>query len=54
MLLIDTTQQLALVEAEGDSVIRLSCSRLPRGFLTSQHDRETIEVGGEAAIDGLI
>lgn len=29
-------------------------SRFPRGFLTRQHDRQAIEVGDDAAIDGLV
>ena len=54
MLRIDTAQQLALIEPERDAVIGLPRARFPRGFLTGQHDRQAIEVGDEAAIDGLV
>ena len=35
-------------------MIRLPRSGLPRGFLTRQHDRQAIEIGDDAAIDGLV
>ena len=35
-------------------MIGLPRSRLPRGFLTRQHDCQAIEVGDDAAIDGLV
>ncbi len=35
-------------------VIGLPRARLPRGFLTGQHDGQAIEVGDEAAIHGLV
>ena len=35
-------------------MIGLTRARLPRGFLTRQHDRQAIEVGDYAAIHGLI
>src|SRR5262245_58116517 len=37
MLRIDSPQQLALVEAETQTVIRLACSRFPRRFLTRKN-----------------
>ena len=51
---IDPAQQLALVVSEGDGVIGLPRSGLPRRFLAGQHDRQSIEVGDDAAIDGLV
>ena len=54
MLRIDAAQQLAFVEPESEGVIGLPRSGLPRGFLTRQHDRQAIEVGDDAAIDGLV
>ena len=54
MLGIDTAQQLALVEAEGDAVIGLPRARFPCRFLACQHDGQTIEVGDEAARHGLV
>jgi len=54
MARIDAAQQFALVEAESDGVVGLARARLPRGFLTGQHDGEPIEVGHEAAIDGHV
>ena len=35
-------------------MIGLPRSGLPRGFLTSEHDRQPIEVGNDTAIDGFI
>ena len=54
MLRIDPAQQLAFIEPEADGVIGLTRARFPRGFLTSEHDRQAIQVGDHAAIDGLI
>ena len=54
MLWIDTAQQLALVEPKGEGVIGLPRSGLPRGFLTGQHDRQAIEIGDDAPIDGFV
>jgi hypothetical protein len=54
MLRIHTSQELALVEPEGEGVIRLPRPGLPRGLLPSQHDRQAIRVGDHAPIDGLI
>ena len=51
---VDTAQQLAFVEPEGDRVIGLTRSGLPRGLLTGEHDGEAIEVGDDAPIDGLV
>src|SRR5437899_7042579 len=54
MLPIDTPQQLALIEPERQRVIRLPRAGLPRGFLTRQDDRQAIEIGDDAPIDGLV
>jgi hypothetical protein len=51
---VDSTEQLALIEAESDGVIRLTRSGLPSGFLPGEHDREAIEVGDHAAIDRFL
>ena len=54
MLRIHAPQELAFVKPEGEGMIRLPRPGLPRGFLTSQHDRKPIKVGDHAPIDGLI
>ena len=51
---IDTAQQLALVKAERDGVIGLTRPGLPRRLLAGEHDRQAIQIGDHAAIDGLI
>jgi hypothetical protein len=51
---IDAAQQLPFVEPESDRVIGLPRPGLPRGFLTREHDREVIQVGDDALIDGLV
>ena len=51
---VDSTQQLAFIESEGKRVIGLTRSGLPRGFLPGEHDREAIQVGDHAAIDGFL
>jgi hypothetical protein len=51
---IHSAQQLTFIEAEADSVIGLTRSGLPRRLLTSEHDRQAIQVSDHAAIDGLI
>ena len=51
---IDTTQQLAFIEPEGNRVISLTRPRLPRRLLTSEDDGQAIRVGHHAPIDRLI
>ena len=54
MLGIDPSQQLTLVVSEGNRVIGLARARLPRGFLTRQHNCQAIEVSDDRAIDRLV
>ena len=51
---VDSTQQLAFIEPEGNRVIGLTRSGLPRGFLPGEDDCEAIQVGDHAAIDGFL
>src|SRR6516225_9954705 len=51
---IDAAQQLAFVKAEGESVIRLPGSRLPRWFLTREDDRKAVKVGDNGSVHALI
>ena len=51
---VDSTQQFALKEAESQRVIRLTRSRLPCRLLAGEYHREAIQVGDQAAIDGLV
>ena len=54
MARIDPPQQLSLVEAERERVIRLPRAGLPLRLLTSHHHGQAIEVGHHAAIDRLV
>ena len=54
MLRVDSTQQLTLIESEGERVISLTRSGLPRGCLPREHDREPIEVGDDVAVHRLL
>ena len=54
MLRIDAPDEFALIETERQRVIRLARARLPHGFLPRQDDRQAIEVGDDAPIDGLV
>lgn len=51
---IDASQQLALVEAEGEAVIPLPRSRLPGRAVACHHRREAIEVRHHAPVHGLV
>ena len=51
---VDSTQQLAFIEAEGERVIGLTRAGLPRRLLSGEHDRKAIQVGDHAAIDGFL
>jgi len=48
---VDAAQNLAFVEAEGDSVISLPLARRPGGPLPCQHRGQSFRVGHEAAVD---
>ena len=54
MLWVDTSHQLAFIESEAERVVGLPRSRFPCGLLAGEDDREAIEVGDHAAIDGLV
>ena len=51
---IDPADQLALVEAERQRMVRLLRAGLPRGRLARQHDGQPIEIGDDVAIDELV
>jgi hypothetical protein len=51
---IDSAQQFTFIESECERVIGLTRTGLPRGCLPREHDRETIEVGDDIAVDRLI
>ena len=53
MLRIDTAKELAFEESEADGVVGLPASRLPGGFLSSQYDRQPIQVRHHALVDRL-
>ena len=54
MLRVDSPHQLAFIEPEADRMVGLARPRLPRRLLTGKDDREPIEVGDDAGIDGLV
>ena len=51
---IDAPQQLAFIEPEGEGVIGLTRTGLPRRLLTGEDDCEAIQIRDDAPIDGLI
>ena len=51
---IHPAQQLAFIEPEANGVIGLTRPRFPCRLLASEHDRQAIQIGDHAAIDGLI
>ena len=51
---VDPTQELTFIEPERDRVVRLSRSGLPRWLLPGEHERETIQIGDQVAIDRLV
>ena len=51
---VDPTQQLAFIEPEGNGVIGLTRPGSHAGLLSGEHDREAIQVGNHAAIDGFL
>ena len=54
MLRVDSPHQLAFIEPEADRVVGLARPRLPRRLLTGKDDREPIQVGDNAGIDGSL
>ena len=54
MARVHSTQEFALVEAEGQCVIRLMRAGLPCRLLTGEHDRQAVEIGDHAAIDRFL
>ena len=51
MLRIHPAQDLAFVETQSDRVIRLPRARRPRRLLPGEHDRESIQIRDETAVD---
>jgi hypothetical protein len=54
VLRIHAPEQLALVEAEGEGVIRLARSGLPRRFLAREHRGETVGVRHHAGVHRFV
>src|SRR5262245_15453808 len=51
---IDSSQELAFIEAKGDRVIGLPGTRFPGRLLSREHDSESIEVADQAARHRLV
>src|SRR5687768_11829751 len=54
VLRINPSQELTLVVPDRNSVVSLPCAGLPSRLLASENQRESIQIGDDAAAYGLI